>query len=192
MGGFGSGGRWWSKETTSDYVRADVRKWQRQGLLIAGRRFYSWPSWEVEVKSVRGDEPGLLCIYPRQGTGLRCEPQRIWIEWTPCNFGGKRAWFICPRGCGHRVAILYGIGELACRHCRQLSYECQQDSGWHRSLRQARTSRAKLGGSMSLAESLPEKPKGMHWGTYRRLLTRVVQREQAVFAGVMTMIKVSG
>ncbi len=186
MGGFGSGRRWSSTETTSDYVRVDVRKWQRQGLLIAGRTFFSWPSWEVEVTSADRDEPILLCLHPRHGTGVR--PQRIWIEWTACNYGGKRAWFICPRGCGRRVAILYGTVELACRHCRQLTYECQQDSGWHRSLRQARTSRAKLGGSMSLAESLPEKPKGMHWRTYRRLITRLVQREQAVFAGAMTMV----
>jgi hypothetical protein len=187
MGGLGSGRRWDSKETTSDYVRFDVRKWQRENLLTAGRLFFHWP-WDVELKAVHDDEPSLACLYPRHGTGLRCEPQRIWIEWTSCNYGGKRAWFICPRGCGQRVAILYGIGELACRHCRQLSYETQQDSGWKRSLRQARTIRAKLGGSMSLAESLPEKPKGMHGSTYQRLLARVVLREQAVFASLRRVL----
>ncbi len=31
------------------------------------------------------------------------------LEWTPCNFGGERPWFVCPgKGCAKRVAILYG------------------------------------------------------------------------------------
>jgi hypothetical protein len=39
---------------------------------------------------------------------------------------------------------------------------------------------------------ITEKPKGMHWRTYRRLLVRVVPREQAVFASAMTMVNALG
>lgn len=50
---------------------------------------------------------------------------------TPCNYGGKRHWFICSvynqgHYCGRRVAKLYlGAGShyFACRNCYDLSYE---------------------------------------------------------------------
>jgi hypothetical protein len=42
----------------------------------------------------------------------------------------------------------------------------------------------KLGGSISLAEPLPEKPRGMHWRTYYRLYARAAQREAVVFGGL--------
>jgi hypothetical protein len=51
------------------------------------------------------------------------------LEWTPCNFGGERPWFVCPgvvngKRCGRRVAILYGPGKyFLCRHCYDLRYE---------------------------------------------------------------------
>ena len=38
MGGFGSGRHWLSrKSTTFEYRRLDVRRWQRDGLLVPGR-----------------------------------------------------------------------------------------------------------------------------------------------------------
>ena len=44
----------------------------------------------------------------------------VWLDWTPCHFGGERPWFRCPAmGCGRRVAILYGGRIFACRHCYQ-------------------------------------------------------------------------
>lgn len=40
------------------------------------------------------------------------------LEWTPCNFGGSRPWFVGP-GRGRRAAILHeeGSGALRCRLC---------------------------------------------------------------------------
>jgi hypothetical protein len=188
MGGFGSGQRWNSKATTSNYGQLDVRDWQREGLLVVGRSFLYWP-WDVEViATMKRDEPNMVRLYHRDGSGQQREPYRVWIEWTPCNYGGRRAWFVCPRGCGHRVAILYYGDSPACRHCRQLAYESQQDSGWHRSLRQARTARMRLGGSVSLAEPLPGKPKGMHWRTYRRLYSQAAAHEQVCLGGAVTMM----
>ena len=52
-----------------------------------------------------------------------------------CNFGGYRWWFICPlvvngNVCGRRVGALYLGGEeyFGCRHCYNLTYECQKES----------------------------------------------------------------
>jgi hypothetical protein len=99
--------------------------------------------------------------------------QRIPITWTNCHFGGCRPWFVCQgygnERCGRRVAILYGsAGLFACRTCHDLAYESQQQTPVFRALDQAQKSRMRLGASPDIFESLPEKPKRMHWRTYRR------------------------
>jgi hypothetical protein len=35
------------------------------------------------------------------------------LDWTPCHFGGERAWWRCPAvGCGRRVALLSGSHQV--------------------------------------------------------------------------------
>jgi hypothetical protein len=82
--------------------------------------------------------------------------------------------------CGRRVAILY-LGKYAvCRYCRQLAYECQREPPHYRALNRAQSIRMKLGGSASMAEPFPSKPKSMHWRTYWRL------RQTAEKAGALS------
>lgn len=56
------------------------------------------------------------------------------LESTPCFFGNKRWWFLCPmvkdgKPCRRRVAHLYSIGaHFACRHCLNLTYRTCQKS----------------------------------------------------------------
>jgi hypothetical protein len=101
--------------------------------------------------------------------------QRVAIEWTACRFGGERPWFVCSvvsNGvyCGRQVTKLYGAGHLfACRHCYRLAYTSQQESAHHRGLWKSQKIRMRLGGSPSMLDEFPEKPKGMHWRTYDRI-----------------------
>jgi hypothetical protein len=57
---------------------------------------------------------------------------KISLTTTPCNFSGKRYWFICPiAGCGCRTGILYlacGGKYFGCRHCYNLSYESRNET----------------------------------------------------------------
>lgn len=113
----------------------------------------------------------------------RSGPSREWenveepvpLEWTPCNFGGERPWFVCPGvvngvRCNRRVVILYGPGKyFLCRHCYDLRYESQREDKCHRALRRAQKIRQQLGGSVNMMEPFPERPKGMHHDTYMRL-----------------------
>ena len=92
MGGSGSGRRWYSKATTSDYYQLDVRRWQREGLLSPGRPFVcQW--WNAEVIASMRAEPNTVLLSHASRKG---ETWMVRLEWTPCNYGGTRAWFLCP------------------------------------------------------------------------------------------------
>ncbi|PSH03526.1 MAG: hypothetical protein CXZ00_11970 [Acidobacteria bacterium] len=175
MGGWGSGRSSGSKDTTSDYRRLDVRQWQRGGYLAPGR-VVTW-QWtrngeKVGEIGVRAESDRVILSYRHCSMGSKNWERLeypVAIDWTPCHYGGRRAWFRCPgQGCGRRVAILY-IGKYAlCRHCRQLAYECQREPPHYRALNRAQAIRMKLGGSGSMVDPYPWKPKGMHWRTYHR------------------------
>ena len=57
---------------------------------------------------------------------------KVWLTTTPCRYGGKRYWFICPlvkndTPCGKRVGTLYKDGDyFGCRHCYDLGYSSQK------------------------------------------------------------------
>ena len=109
----------------------------------------------------------------RSGLGGEWEDvrERVALEWTACNFGGKRPWFLCPGAdCGRGVAVLYGPGRyFLCRHCYDLRYESQREDKPHRALRRAQKIRERVGGNTNMREPVPEKLKGMHHDTYMRL-----------------------
>jgi hypothetical protein len=183
MGGVGSGNwyRFDKKTITGECHSVDVRYLHREGLLKPGRRFSLRSSRaEQETGSIRGSVMGntkperiTLLYRHRSGSGGEWEDvqEPISLDWTACNFGGERPWFVCPGArCGRRVAVLYGAGKyFLCRHCYDLSYESQRENQMHRALRRAQAIREKLGGSANMTKPFPEKPKGMHWKTYERL-----------------------
>jgi len=55
--------------------------------------------------------------------------QTVWLSFTPTNFDGKRAWFVCPQ-CYRRVGRLFwpvhGGWAFRCRHCWRLRYYTQR------------------------------------------------------------------
>jgi hypothetical protein len=186
MGGSGSGHRYDSKGTTSDYFQLDVRRWNREGRLGAGNVFW-WADMRLPPSFIRVQVERFLVVLAhayRDREGIYTgQSQRVWLEWTPCHFGGKRPWFLCP-GCERRVAKLCIATEFRCRHCLELAYESQHQSRKHRSLYMASKIRTKLGGSGSLADPPPPKPKHMHWRTYRRLCRKLERRESMVFGAM--------
>jgi hypothetical protein len=53
--------------------------------------------------------------------------QMLWLETTPCHFGGVRWWIYCSR-CNSRRRTLYlplGHWRFACRDCLRLGYQSQ-------------------------------------------------------------------
>jgi hypothetical protein len=198
MGGVGSGNwyRFDKKTTTDECHSVDVRYLHREGLLKPGRRFsLRWSQAGRETGSIGGaveesDKPQRVLLFYRHRSGPAAEwedvHEPVALDWSACNFGGKRPWFVCPgTGCGRRVAILYGPGRyFLCRHCYDLVYESQRENEMHRALRRAQATRVGLGGSANMTKPFPEKPKGMHWNTYDRLFWEHHEAEMEQLAGM--------
>src|ERR1035441_7592348 len=130
------------KDTTDCYNKLDVRYLNRNGNLRAGSSStLHWTRNGKDVGSigVRSTLDSVVLSYRRRFPGSdewKSEEYPVYLEWTPCNYGGKRPWFLCPaRGCGRRVAVLYGGGIFACRQCHRLVYESQREQSHYRSLR---------------------------------------------------------
>ncbi len=190
MGGFGSGRGQRGKNTTSDMRPLDIRKLQRDGLLTPGRAFgWHWTVNGKEVASIqmRAEVDRVILNYRSRSNGGEWQameyPARL--EWTGCNLGGRRAWFLCPaQGCGRRVAILFGGSNFACRHCHKLAYECQRETDDDRAMRRADTIRRRLGWKAGIANPKGDKPKGMHWRTFERLTAEHNSYVSASLAGM--------
>lgn len=176
MGGMGSGRRYQGgRSTTEDYRPLDVRKLHKAGLLAAGMTaMWNWYSRGERRASiqVRAEDGRVRLIYAANENGERRDySYLVRLNWTACQYGGARPWFLCPAdGCGRRVAILYGGAVFACRHCYRLAYESQRERDYDRLAGRADKIRRRLGWPVGILNPTPwTKPKGMHWRTFWRL-----------------------
>lgn len=195
MGGRGSGRRNQSgKGTTSDHRALDVRLMQRAGQLRPGLSFgLYWAHNGKTISSiqVRSEPDRVILNYQSRRSCGEWQPMEypVYLEWTGCNFGGWRAWFLCPaRGCGRRVAILYSGSTFACRHCLELAYECQRETDDDRAMRRADTIRRRLGWGAGIANPEGGKPNGMHWRTFEQLKAEYVAFANTSWVGAAKRI----
>jgi hypothetical protein len=175
MGGFGSGRGQGGKDTTSDMRPLDIRRLQRDGLLTPGRAF-GW-QWTATARGginpdANGSRPRDSQLpKPKQWRRMATDgiPGRSGMDGPATLAGGGRGSSARRRGCGRRVAILFGGSIFACRHCHKLAYECQRETDDDRAMRRADTIRRRLGWGAGIANPEGGKPKGMHWRTFERL-----------------------
>lgn len=177
MGGYGSGRHYHycSKSTTDDYRSIDVGRLQRDGLLVPGG-FFSW-QWlrrgeEVASVVIRTEEDKINLSYRAKNRGEEWQDMNypVYLEYTACNYGGRRAWFRCPAaGCGRRVAKLYGGAVFACRHCHDLAYPCQREQELDRLIRKLDKLRDRLSWQPGFLGGMGARPKGMRQHTYSRM-----------------------
>lgn len=113
--------------------RAGTITWTR-----SGRWGESESSVGIVISTLEGDNY-LHITYTqtdRDTNEKRDFDYKIPLTTTPCRYGGKRYWFVCPwhkNGvyCGKRVGKLYMGGDyFACRHCYELTYDSRNLSGW--------------------------------------------------------------
>jgi hypothetical protein len=166
----------------------DVRAWARQGLLLPNQSFCcEWarrgvPAGSVEV--LPKPEAVVLLFHWRASDAEAWKPcsQRVLLASTVCHFGSERRWLLCPRQtqdgqlCNRRVAKLYlhGRDGFVCRRCCMLVYSSQRESAGDRAIRKVQKLRQRLGGSASVIDPLPPRPRYMHMRVYDRLLRRAL------------------
>jgi hypothetical protein len=146
----------------------DIRRIHREGRLHVGNLFVlPWtragePFGQAYV--VVGDDALIIVC-----SELIPAIQLVAISWTTCQFGGRRPWFECPY-CRRRSAMIYiGDEDIACRRCFGLAYASQHEPVRQRGLMKAQNIRMMLGGSPSVIDRFPARPKGMHREKYNRL-----------------------
>ncbi len=162
------------RATIEDGLTLDINKLVRDGNIRLGQwrsGTLTWrrvPSGEevgsigYEANLIDPDDAWVRLHYRQNG-----EPKdyRVRLETTRPNYGGRRWWFRCP-ATGRRVANLHsppGGGIFASRRAYGLAYRSQRERAYDRALTRTQDIRMKLGGSPSLAEPFPDKPKGMWW-----------------------------
>ena len=193
MGGIGSGKRRrkCEKELTADYRRLDIQLWARRGLLYRGNEFgvdngLTGLGVSLRVK-VYID---FIVLKDLNASPMSASRETVIdLERTACTFGGRRAWFRCPRaGCGRRVAVLFVAGEIMCWKCARLKYESQYRSRFDRNLHNCQMIRLRLGGSANLLAPFPPRPKGMRWNRYLRLFDQAYQAESFYWSAQRKML----
>lgn len=186
MGGIGSGNhwRWDARSTVEDMKALHISKLASDGWLQSGHTCsYAWsragrPFGDIRVTAATGH---ILLNYRCRDSGGDWQGQSyaVQIDRTPCHFGGTRPWFLCPaRGCGKRVAVLYGGAIFACRCCHRLAYPSENENGYDRAIRRVDKLRERLQWPPGMFEGSGwGKPKHMHHATYQRLVAECEQRE---------------
>jgi hypothetical protein len=172
MGGLGSGiSRGYS--TTEGKLSLSICNLRKAGLLVTGKSWgWQWSRDGAETGCIQGSTEADMIVlsYSQRIEGGEWQDISlpVWLEWTDCNYGGQRAWFLCPH-CGQKASVLYsGDSCFACRKCLRLKYACQRESKSDRAFRRAHKLRLKLGRDTSLP-AYHIKPKGMYWRTFERL-----------------------
>lgn len=158
---YGAGRPGW-RAVAEDLRRIDVRHWARIGALEPGEAGrVHWPDGRYVGYGVEGDV--LALAHDFAGRPL---VQHISILRTPCNYGGTRPWFACPR-CSRRAAVLHlRWGGFACRRCNAVANACQSEGAAARAWRQQRKAERRLG----LGHA---RPKRMRHATYQALLATI-------------------
>lgn len=128
------------KPLVEDCLRLDVNRLAEHGILFPGSAgSISWPmpgvsrhscSVSFEVTAERAAAPMLQISFAWNDSETIV--QKISLHFTAPNFGGVRAWFLCPTtssqtSCCRRCSKLYfHEGRFACRTCHNLAYFSQR------------------------------------------------------------------
>ena len=195
MGGYSSG-RHGGKRTTNDMHVLDIRKIARAGLLKAGCSFsWQWTRGGEKIASIglRTETDRVVLNYRSRSNGDEWQDMHypVYLVWSGCNYGGRRAWWLCPAvGCGRRVAVLYGGKVYACRHCHKLAYQTQREQAHDRAGSRADTIRKRLGWEAGILNLPGGKPKGMHWRTFERLQAAHDAHTHQALAGMAAKLRI--
>jgi hypothetical protein len=201
MGGYGSTrwGRHFPKMTADSGLRLAMSTMIRNGQVKPGKWLIGILWWrnsntgeavasigyEINMENLEG-------AYMRLQYNVNGQPMdyRVTLKSTRPHYGGIRWWFLCPKT-GGRAAKLFlppGATLFASRSAHGLGYSSQREKDYERTMTKCQAIRMQLGGSGSMGEPIPDKPKGMWWRTYERLRKRASIYERASWSGLDSIL----
>ena len=201
MGGLGSGTwtRWPTKPVVGNGLTLDLYKLIRDGAFSPGQASTGSLTWTRNDEYVGSIGYSSDLTKPSSGSvrlhyNHEEEPvdYRVSLTTTQPYYGGIRWWFVCPVN-GSRATKLHlpsGSNMFASRQAFDLAYRSQNETASDRMLTKAQDIRRNLGGSASLMEPFPDKPKGMHWTTYWRLRDQSEQSANVALGKMMQRLRV--
>jgi hypothetical protein len=193
MGGPGSGGSraWNARARVEGYLSLRVGTLGRSLADVGNWHSVAWSDRRGRSESGRIGllvlDDGVRLSYtltPRGGKAQDVEGF-VAVEWTPCRYGGRRPWWLCP-DCGRRCGVLHCAGgRFRCRLCLGLAYQSQVEKPMERAIRVGWKLRDRLG-----ARSRGDlgRPRGMHLSTYERLLERIEASDARAWGGLAPRI----
>lgn len=172
-----------TRGSTEGTISLNMPTLRKMGALQPG-------TWARHTFTARGERVGgidtfmqsddtIKLIYAKLEDGKRPRPieQLVFIDTTPCHYGGERPWFLCP-DCNRRCSSIFAVrGRFACRKCQYLAYGSTQASPVDRARMKWRKLRDRLNpddGDLSRdGWHIPYKPDGMHWETYASIVQQM-------------------
>lgn len=169
----------------TQYLRLDMKSIKPHLGNIGASGTISWSNGSalsVEVK-----DGALALSYAQDGQSIE---NTLYIQRTPCHFGGQRPWFSCP--CQRRVNALYQYrGRWICRKCTGAVYQSKSRNPVERGTLKIQKLQRKLdpSGGYEIYQ-LPDKPPRMHWRTFDRIADQIeATREKRDAACDLRIIK---
>jgi hypothetical protein len=191
MGGWGSGSRSRFAPKTDEFHKLDLADFKRHWFEHGFNGTCRWSRGDRETGSIgymlRPDHMQLRYSVTRQGEKVSID-ERFDFDFTEQPFGGMRRWIIC-RSCEKRCRVLYGGAYFRCRKCYEATYPSQYEQIRIPGLSRAERVRDRLGGAPGFIHAFPDKPKGMHWQTYRRLQAKDWDTTDSLDAALSSQFK---
>ncbi|MFC1782292.1 hypothetical protein ACFL02_01735 [Planctomycetota bacterium] len=128
-----------AKRTVEGALKISVFQLNRWGLFGSSYQegSFTWTTRSTDRKNSvgyvlqMGERPHIRLMYTTTTpTGeIYNFDYSIMFTSTPCYFGGKRYWFVCPL-CSRRAGIVYQtdkFNRFFCRECSNLTYESRNE-----------------------------------------------------------------
>lgn len=201
MGGLGSGFSpgisGYRKLTTAEVLALDIKNIGIKREVKFKGAIISWKKGS-NIGMAKLNEDEVILHYTNTINGIsKNYNYRVGLDYTICNYGGERVWFICP-DCGRRVRILYQRkGMFKCRSCQSLNYILQQEDKRDYAMQSIDHKMYKIQDKLKTKRDIDNifhipKPKGMHCKTYDRLMKQLenlyIQRDYT-FGALMCSYK---
>lgn len=177
MGGIGSGRSSFSRFEVCRPVNEQSYRFDLRSIkTLPGYYSYSWYRNGKECSNInyQAQSDRVILYYHTVEESPKHFEITIYLETTPCNYGGVRNWFKCPK-CGRKCLVLYlNKAYPVCGKCGNITYSVCNDDDYQIVNARIRKLKTKMNKDKTThCDYYPIRQKGMHLTTYDCLFQRL-------------------